>query len=727
VGEGRESFAVAGQRADRRSDAPRRVRVALAGNPNSGKTTLFNLLTGSRQHVGNYPGVTVEKKEGVRRVGGVRLDIVDLPGTYSLTARSTDELVARRFLIDEHPDVVVCVADASNLERNLYLTVQLLELDLPLVLALNMSDVAAARGQVIDRENLSRLLGGVPIIPTVGNRGVGIEALADAIAAVGTGAHPIRHVPVSYGAEVDEEIAKLSALLEPQGARLAPRGPPWVALKLLEADPAIRDLVRTRCAEAETILAGADAAGAHLRTLLGDEPEILIADLRYGFAAGAFRETVRCTRESRRTRSDQIDAIITHPVLSLLIFFGLMYLVFLATFRLGAYPKDGLHHLFHYLAQAAGGLWPLGSTSTLRSLLVDGVIGGVGGVLEFLPNILILFLGIAVLEDSGYMARAAFIMDRWMHKIGLHGKSFIPMLIGFGCTVPAVMATRVLESRRDRLTTMLILPLMSCGARLPIYTLLAGAFFPVQWQAPVMWTMYLVGIVMAVVVAKVLRVTVLRGDAEPFVMELPPYRAPTVRGALIHMGYRAWAYLRKAGTIILGVSVCLWALTSYPKPPASDPTEPAAAAPQRAGPVQTARPAAAIEYSAAGRIGKAIEPATRPLGFDWRVNTALLGAVAAKEVFVAQMGVVHSMEATQDQEPEPLEAALRRNYTPLQAVAIMLFCLLGLPCVATVGVVRAESGSWGWTLLQWGGLTALAYVATVMVYQTGLALGLGAG
>ena len=695
----------------------RRLHIALAGNPNSGKTTLFNHLTGSRQHVGNYPGVTVEKKEGVFVRHGVRIDVVDLPGTYSLAAYSLDERVARDYVIESHPDAVVCVVDASNLERNLYLVVQFMELGLPLVVALNMSDIAAARGYQFDLEKLSTLLGGVPVIPTVGNRRKGIEALRDAIVAVGTGARSLRAVPIRYGREVDDEVARLAALLEPEAPHLAPRRPHWVALKLLEGDERVRERIARQCEKPSDVLVAADKAVEHLRGVFRDDPQVVIAERRYGFASGACREAVRRTAELRRARSDQIDAFVMHPLLGLPIFLGLMYLVFFVTFRLGDYPMHGLDHLFHGLAGWVGGFWPAGSPSALRSLLVDGLIGGVGGVVAFLPNILILFLAIAVLEDSGYMARAAFIMDRWMHKIGLHGKSFIPMLIGFGCTVPAMLATRILENRRDRLTTMLILPLMSCGARLPIYVLLTGAFFAERWRAPVMWAMYLVGIAAAVVLARVLRSTFFRGETEPFVMELPPYRVPTFRGTMIHTGQRGWMYVRKAGTIILGVSICLWALTSYPKPPAATVE----------GQAPAARQAAALEYSVAGRIGKALEPVTRPLGFDWRVNTALVGAFAAKEVFVAQMGIVHSLGASAEEVAEPLQEALRRRYTPLQALAIMLFCLLGFPCMATMAVMRSESGSWRWTLLQWGGLTALGYGAALVAYQVGSLWGWGAG
>ena len=699
---------------------PQRLRVALAGNPNAGKTTLFNNLTGGRQHVGNYPGVTVERKEGVRVHGGIRLQVVDLPGTYSLTAYTEDEIVARDFVIDAHPDVVVDIVDTSNLERNLYLAVQLLELGVPMVVALNMSDVAAARGYAIDLAKLSALLGDVPLVPTVGHRSEGTRQLLDAIVAVGTGAHRVRRVPIAYGWEVEDEVEKLAALLEPEADALAPREPAWVALKLVEGDARVRDLVRAQCAGAEGILEAAEASVRHLEGVFGDSPETVIADRRYGFISGACQEAVRRTSESRHEMSDRIDALLTHPVLGLPIFLGLMYLVFWATFRLGEWPMRWLETGFGRLGSAVSGLWPAGSESALESLLVDGVIGGVGGVIVFLPNILILFLAIAILEDSGYMARAAFIMDRWMHKIGLHGKSFIPMLIGFGCTVPAILATRVLESRRDRLTTMLVLPLMSCGARLPIYALLIPAFFAERLRAPVLWGMYVVGIAAAAGLAKLLRATLFRGEATPFVMELPPYRMPTLRSAAIHMGVRGSLYLRKAGTLILGASVCMWALTSYPKPPAG-----ALAA------TQGASRASALDYSVAGRVGRALEPVTRPLGFDGRVNTAMIGAFAAKEVFVADMGIVFSLGSGSARARHGAEAnlrlreRLREAYTPLQGVSIMLFCLLGFPCMATVAVMASESGSAKWMLLQWGGLTVFAYTVCLLVYQVGRLAGLG--
>ena len=697
----------------------RRLTVALAGNPNSGKTTLFNNLTGSRQHVGNYPGVTVEKKEGVCRHQGWRLEVVDLPGTYSLTAYTLDERVARNFVIEERPDVVVGVMDASNLERNLYLAVQLMELGVPLVLAMNMSDVAESRGYAIDLGLLSELLGGVPLVPTVGNRNEGTRELVDAVVAVGSGRRPERAVRISYGREVNEEIERLSALLEPEAARLAPRAVRWVALKLLERDARVREWVQARASDPERVLEAASASVRHLESIFHDAPEMVIADRRYGFISGACLETVRQTVESRHTTSDRIDAVVTHPVAGVPIFLALVYLVFKATFTLGEYPMGWLETGFEHLGAWVGSLWPAGEAAVLRSLVVDGVIGGVGSVVVFLPNILLLFLAISVLEDSGYMARAAFIVDRWMHKIGLHGKSFIPMLIGFGCTVPAILSTRILESRRDRLTTMLVLPLMSCGARLPAYMLVVPAFFPAGWVPRVVFLVYVAGILLAIGLAKLLRLTVLRGEATPFVMELPPYRMPTAKGALLHMWDRGWQYLRKAGTVILAVAVVMWALASFPRAPES----------AVAGLSAEAAEAASLRHSVAGRIGRALEPVTRPLGFDWRVNTAMLGAFAAKEVFVAQMGIVYAMGDVEEEGAgaEALRDRLRADYTPLEAVAMLVVLLVGFPCVATVAVMWSETRSVGWTLLQWGGLTGLAYVAALAVYQVGSLLGLGGG
>ena len=706
------------------SDGP--LTIALAGNPNSGKTTIFNELTGARQHVGNYPGVTVEKKEGVCRHDGVEMRIVDLPGTYSLTAYSIEELVARDFIIGEGPDVVVDIVDASNIERNLYLAVQVMELGAPLVLAFNMSDVAQRRGLLFDLPLLEQLLG-VPIVSMVGHKGVGRDELLGAaveVSRTGQRSDPAR---IDYGSEIEEELAKLCRLITQ--SETAPIGAPgrWVALKLLEGDSEVRELIHD-----PVLLVEAEQAAEHLEDILGDSPEALIADRRYGFISGACQETVRSTVESRHSRSDRIDSVVTSRIAGLPIFLGLMYAVFHLTFTLGEPPMGWLESLFGWFARLLNSLWAASPDSLLRSLLVDGIIGGVGGVLVFLPNILLLFLAIAVLEDSGYMARAAFLMDRLMHKIGLHGKSFIPMLIGFGCSVPAIMATRTLESRRDRLTTMLVVPLMSCGARLPIYTLIIAAFFEAG-KAPMLWTIYLIGILLAVGCAKLLKSTLLKGEAPPFVMELPPYRIPTAKGVLVHMWNRGGSYLKKAGTVILGVSIVLWAMQQWPGLPeekaqafaqqrsvAATEAELADGAQQELlTHIDNAEAEEALAASMMGRIGRRLEVVLRPCGFDWKVSTAMIGAFAAKEVFVSQMGIVYSLGEGQDERSDFLRAKLRANYTPLQGFCIMLFCLISAPCMATIAVTRRESNSWRWALFQLVGLTAIAWILTTAVYQIG--------
>ncbi|UCD48598.1 MAG: ferrous iron transport protein B [Phycisphaerales bacterium] len=681
----------------------KRIRVALAGNPNSGKSSVFNMLTGAHQHVGNYPGVTVEKKEGVCTYDGYQIEIIDLPGTYSLTAYSTEELIARDYVLDETPDVVVDVVDASNLERNLYLATQLIEMNVPLVLAFNMSDLAKRRGIEFDLEQLSRLLE-ARIVPTVGNKAQGREPLLEAIVATVRQAETPRAHRLNYGDEIEEELAKIEAVLVEQNVEWVPRsGLRWVAVKLLEQD----DAVTAKAVHPEIRDAVARSV-EHLRGIFGDEPEIVMADRRYGFISGACQETIASSVERRHDTSDTIDAVVTNRVLGLPIFLLLMYMVFWLTFTLGEYPMMALEWFFEWAGATVAGFWPAGSDSWVKSLLIDGILGGVGGVVVFLPNILLLFLAIAILEDSGYMARAAFVMDRIMHKIGLHGKSFIPMLIGFGCSVPAIMATRILENRRSRFTTIMVIPLMSCGARLTIYALIIPAFFPHQWRGPVMWLIYLIGIVLAVVCAKVLRLTIFRGETMPFVMELPPYRVPTLKSVLIHMWQRGWLFLKKAGTVILGISIVLWALASFPKPSAEELAELN----------EQQRHQTILERSIIGRVGHIIEPVIRPLGFDWKVGTALIGATAAKEVFVSQLGIVYAV-GSEEGGAEVLRRRLQADYTPLVGFCIMLFCLISAPCVGTVAMTRQETNSWRWATFQFLALTGLAYGITFLVYQIG--------
>ena len=716
-----------GEQGDKTVTTKKQITVALAGNPNSGKTTIFNAMTGARQHVGNYPGVTVEKKEGSCRLGQTHIKVVDLPGTYSLTASSAEELVARNYIVHDQPDVVIDILDASNIERNLYLAVQIMELQGPLVLALNMSDVATQRGLEFDLDRLSELLG-VPIIPTVGNKGRGKEKLLTAALEVASNTEKPSPRQVDYGKEIEAEIAKLTALIEQENVVV--QGVPirWVALKLLEGDTDLREHL-----DNSALIDHADKAAQHIESILGDSPEAIIADRRYGFISGACQETVRSTIESRHSMSDRIDSVVTNRVLGWPLFVCLMYGVFHLTFTLGSPPMEWIEAGFALLGGAISGLWPAGSESLLKSLLIDGVIGGVGGVLVFLPNILLLFLAIAILEDSGYMARAAFIMDRLMHKIGLHGKSFVPMLIGFGCSVPAIMATRTLENKRDRLVTMLVVPLMSCGARLPIYALIIPAFFSKTWHAPVMLIIYLVGIALAIICAKLLKVTVLRGETPPFVMELPPYRMPTFRSVMIHMWNRGGAYLKKAGTIILGIAILLWAMQQWPGLPeekalAFDQQRTAIQAnqslddevsQQQLADIDNIQAEQTLQSSMMGLVGKALEPVLRPCGFDWKISTAMVGAFAAKEVFVTQMGIVYSLGEQETEESESLRDKLQANYSSLQGLCIMLFCLVSAPCMATIAVTKRESNSWKWALFQLGGLTVLAWVVTTVVYQVG--------
>lgn len=738
------------------------LTIALAGNPNAGKTTIYNALTGARQHIGNYPGVTVEKKESTITYNNQQLKIIDLPGTYSLTAYSVEEVVARNVIINEKPDVVVDIIDSSNLERNLYLAVQLMELRIPLVFVFNMKDMAQEMGIKIDIKSLSNLFG-VPIIETVGSKGDGVKNILDE--AIKAAQVPeIKYPVITYDKVIEKYVNSVEELIKQHSTNIENYNTRWLAVKLLEGDKDVMQVVPSPIVAEEVKRAEID-----INKMLGDSPETAIASARYGFISGACQECVTTTVEARHNMSDAIDSVLVNRVLGIPIFLGLMYLVFQLTFTLGDPFMGWIEQFFGFLGDKASALI---SHDLLRSLIVDGIIGGVGGVIVFLPNIIFLFIAIAILEASGYMARVAFIMDKVMHKIGLHGKSFIPFLIGFGCSVPAIMATRTLDNQRDRILTMLVTPFMSCGARLPIYLLIIPAFFDKN-QALVLWVVYLIGIVMAIVIAKILGMTVLKGESAPFVMELPPYRIPTLKGVLMQMWERSWLYLKKAGTIILFVSIVMWALTVFPLFPAEKAAEFEQGLPEleQAAEEKAAELAeigyvimtdenmqeaesinsklteielakaekiaaeldevnmqiedinnkvaeAELEYSAAGRIGKFIEPVLAPIGFDWKIGTALIGAFAAKEVFVAQMGIVYSLgEAGEDS--EALRDKLRENYSPLVGFAIMVFALLSAPCMATFAIVKRESNSWKWAFFQFFGMTVVAYIVTFIIYQVG--------
>ena len=682
----------------------KKITVALAGNPNSGKTSVFNMLTGASRHVANYPGTTVETIQGTCIHEDFRIVFVDLPGAYGLTTFSAEELVARNFIIDEKPDVILNVIDTSNLERNLYLTTQLIELGVPIVLAFNMSDVAEQRGIVFDIARLSELLE-APIVPTVASKTKGRIALLDAIVAEANTPRKPRTHRITYGDEIENAMNQIEPLVRSEQPALAVKyGSHWVALKLIEQDSDIIAKIK----DSRLIDVVSDAV-ARLKAVFGDDAEIVIADRRYGFISGACQETVKTTVELRHTTSDLADAVLTHRVFGLPIFLIMMYLVFYLTFSIAAYPMAWLEQFFGWLSASLASIWPAQAGSWMRSLTIDGIIPGVGGVLVFLPNILILFLAIAILEDSGYMARAAFIMDKLMHKIGLHGKSFIPMLIGFGCSVPAIMATRILENKRNRLTTIMILPLMSCGARLTIYGLLIPAFFPQNWRGPVLWLIYLTGIVLAVIAAKVLRLTVFRGDTTDFVMELPPYRVPTFKSLSAHTWMRCLMYLKKAGTVILAFSIILWVAMNYPR--VSDQSAAGLSSDQ----IRQAQ----LANSVIGRVGRAIEPVIKPLGFDWKIGTALIGATAAKELFVSQLGIIYAVSSHDDSSTTTLRQHLQADYSSLVGFCIMLFCLISSPCLATVAITRSETSSWFWAAFQFVSLTVLAYIITFAVYQIG--------
>ncbi|NOZ01559.1 MAG: ferrous iron transport protein B [Deltaproteobacteria bacterium] len=696
------------------------IRVALAGNPNSGKTSIFNALTGARQHVGNYPGVTVEKRIGSFKTDQAAFEVLDLPGTYSLSSFSPEERIAQDELIEGGHDVVVVVVDSTTLRRSLVFVAQVMQTDANLVLCMNMTDEADKAGQRIDLDQMQALLG-FPVVQTVGHKGIGTDGLVRAIFAVAK-TPSINHRLV-LGERLETAIQEIRKRLEEAGRQSA--GLDWVASRLLIDDRHFVDHFRNLDERGRFAVEEAEHQRRRIESETGRDISLFISERYYGFVDGLLGEVLQCRpRDDARALSNSVDKVLANRVLGLPIFAAVMYAIFWLTFTGGEPPMGWIESGFSALGGWISGWWPAGAESPLRSLLVDGVVGGVGGVIVFLPNILLLFFGLAVLEDTGYMARVAFLMDRVMHRFGLHGKSFVPMMTGFGCSIPGIMATRTLENERDRLTTMLVLPLMSCGARLPIWMLLIPAFFAPSWRAPMLFFIYAFGIVLAFVLALLLRKTVLRGKDAPFVMELPPYRMPTMRAVVLKMVERAWIYLRKAGTVILGISILMWFLTSYPKKDAYevDARIAAGTVQMTRTEIQNARAAEDLRYSTAGRIGRFLEPAIRPLGFDWKIGTAMIGAFAAKEVFVSQMGIVHSLGKIDD-ESEGLREKLAREYSPLVGLSLMLFLLVSAPCMATIAVTRRESGRWKWALLQLGGLTAVAYIISLLVFQVGRLVG----
>ena len=657
------------------------IRVALVGNPNCGKTSLFNMASGSHEHVGNYSGVTVDAKEGNFEYGGYHFKIVDLPGTYSLSAYSPEELYVRRNLIEEIPDVVINVVDASNLQRNLYLTTQLIDMNLKVVMALNMYDELEARGDKLDITQLGYLLG-MPIVPTVSRVGEGLEALFDKVIQIDENSDPhlARHIHINHGAELEQSIDRLKVLIQKNPDIRYKYSTRFLAIKYLENDKEVEAVVE-KLPNRDEIIAARFQEQQRIKQMLQSSAEPALVDAKYAFVQGALAETYEPYKgkKSRATITDKIDALVTHRWAAFPLFFLILYVVFDGTFVIGEYPMQWIESIVSHFAAFISSVMADG---WLKDMIVDGVIGGVGSVLVFLPNILLLYFFISLLEDSGYMARAAFIMDRLMHKIGLHGKSFIPMIMGFGCNVPAIMATRTIESRKSRLITTLIIPFMSCAGRMPVYILLAGAFFP-KYAGLVLLGMYALGIFVAIVAAKVFS-HFFKDDDLPFVMELPPYRVPTAKSIFRHTWEKGKQYLQKMSGVILICSIAIWFLGYFPNHNNYD------------------TPQQQQEHSFIGYAGKAMEPALKPLGFDWKMGVGIVAGVGAKELVVSTLGVMYADDepvATESIDETRLQRALIKSVTPAGALAYMVFILLYFPCIATFIAIKNEAGGWKWALL----------------------------
>ena len=713
-------------------DKRRTINVALVGNPNCGKTSLFNIASGAHEHVGNYSGVTVDATEGFFDFQGYRFRIVDLPGTYSLSAYSPEEIYVRRHIIDQTPDIIINVVDASNLERNLYLTTQLIDMNVRMVVALNMYDELEASGNTLDYVKLGELFG-VPMLPTVSRTGRGVENLFHVIITLYEGGdfldkkgkvraeiledfrqwhkeyvpdhafgthqeeeeHPrgfFRHIHINHGPELERSIDAVKLVISENENIRHKYSTRFLSIKLLENDKDLEGMVKT-LPNGGKILEVRNREKQRIREVMNEDSEQAITDAKYGFISGALRETFVDNHQDKERMTRVIDAIVTHRVWGFPIFFLFMFLMFEVTFVLGAYPQDWIESLVNVIGTFISNNMAEGP---LKDLLIDGIIGGVGGVIVFLPNILILYLFISLMEDSGYMARAAFIMDKIMHKMGLHGKSFIPLIMGFGCNVPAVLASRTIENRKSRLVTILINPLMSCSARLPIYLLLVGVFFP-HHASLVLLSIYSLGIILAVVMARLFSRFLVKGDDTPFVMELPPYRMPTSKAIFRHTWERGAQYLRKMGGVIMVASIIIWVLGYYPRP-----SESMDLAQQQ-------------ENSYIGRIGKAIEPAIEPLGFDWKLGIGILSGVGAKELVVSSLGVLYADDAEADQ----TTLAQRLPVTPLVAYGYMVFILLYFPCVATLAAIRQEAGGWKWAAFAAAYTTVLAWIMSFAVYQIG--------
>ena len=661
----------------------RELNAVFVGNPNCGKTSLFNIASGAHERVGNYSGVTVDAKVGHFEFEGYHFNLVDLPGTYSLSAYTPEELYVRKYIIERHPDIIINVVDASNLERNLYLTTQLIDMDVPMIMALNMYDELRDSGNQLDRHQLGTLLG-VPIVPTVGKTGEGVKELFHQIIEISEGKQKIaRHIHVNHGVLLEGNITKVEELIRKNPEPHQNYSARFLAIKLLENDRQVEGIVQ-QLENAKDILAKRDECQQAILREIDEDSESAITDAKYGFVQGAMRETFQKVNRYKRLMTKRIDAVVTHQVWGYPIFLLLMYLMFFCTFNIGQYPMDWIDAAVGWLGELCGTYMPDGP---LKDLIIDGIISGVGGVIVFLPNIMILYAFISWMEDSGYMARAAFIMDKIMHRMGLHGKSFIPMIKGFGCNIPAIMATRTIEDRKSRLITMLIIPLMSCSARLPVYIIIIGAFFPHN-SALILLSMYLIGIVFSVFMAKIFSRFVIKGESSPFVMELPPYRMPSMKSVGRHTWEKGRQYLKKMGTTILVASIAVWTLSYFPHNDALSEDQ-------------------QMEQSYIGQIGKLIEPVLQPCGLQWKEGVALVAGVGAKEIVASTMAVLYHGDIATS------------GLTPLAAFSLMLFVLLYFPCLPTCIGIKNESGKWRWAGFTALYTTLLAWLTSMLAYQLG--------
>jgi len=706
------------------------IQVAFVGNPNSGKTSLFNFASRSKEHVGNYSGVTVDSKSAKYKFKDYLFKLTDLPGTYSLSTYTPEELYVRKYIFGEMPDVVINVVDASNLERNLYLTTQLIDMDIKVIIALNMYDELRKKGDEFNFDSLGKMIG-IPIIPTIGSKGFGVNDLFNKVIDVYEDKDPsVRHIHINYGKDVEKSIRNIQDEIWENKKLTDIVSSRFYAIKLLEKDKSA-NFTLSKWGNYEDIKQASEKEIKKLETLITEDSETIITDAKYGFIAGALKETYKGNINTRRRKTEKIDRFLTHKYLGFPFFIFFLWLMFQSTFTLGQYPMEWIDSLVSLLSESMNNLMADGP---LKDLLVNGVIGGVGGVIIFLPNILILFFFISLMEDTGYMARAAFIMDRIMHKIGLHGRSFIPLIMGFGCNVPAIMATRTIENRQNRLLTMLINPFMSCSARLPVYVLIISAFFTKR-PGLVLFSIYIIGIAVAAIVAIFFKKTIFKSKEIPFVMELPPYRIPTVRNTIRHMWHKGAQYLQKMGGVILIASVLIWALGYYPKN-----IDYSVNYEQEISQIEKENPLNKGELidnllsqkhneqqakSYIGQIGKFIEPVMRPLGFDWKMSVSILSGVAAKEIVVSTMGVLY--QADENESGNNLVNRLQYEkdengnprFSPLVAYGFLIFILLYFPCIASIVAISKESGHWKWAIFTMLYTTFLAWFMSLLIYQIG--------